>query len=540
MAPEDLIARIEAAWADTPPPTGPLTKTYDDEGVGAYFAGTTWRGHAVKALRYHSVALSFFEPAAFVYYLPAFLIAVIETPVEADVISDGIVHHLAPSNLARDWGPRYRDVMSRFTAAQRAALVDYLYWYAAQSSYDDDACEASIAYLTTGQEPVAASAAERLLAIHGRASDRSTLTRLSLGSSTLTDDDLAALADFPALDELDVSHTQITSVGLGHIAQRPLTKLDASRCLQITDYSALARMTSLQRLILANSDLTMLVPLRPVEINLTHSSDITDFTPLDVTRLEKLDMYGVRAPDELCSRLGEAGVLRELTAAFISAAGMVALARAQTIRRLRISDLSEVTHAGMEALAALPHLETFDLPSCRAPMPAGFPALTKLNLQDRGSAHPLPALPALVELGIFSDHKPTPLGSVAAQPRLQRLTMYAGAYGDADLDDLRGAPALDTLSLVRVAITGSCLATLASLPLDKLSLEQLARFDERHLSLLAPSTITALELGSLTLSSDGLLGLRDCRSLRRLVLASTKVDASALRAARPDLEIIER
>src|SRR5688500_17074375 len=79
--PSEELARtlIERAWRDARYPGDDqiCTPTYDDEGVGAYFRGRSWQGHAVSALRYHSVGLSFFTPEAFCYYLPAYLLAVI-------------------------------------------------------------------------------------------------------------------------------------------------------------------------------------------------------------------------------------------------------------------------------------------------------------------------------------------------------------------------------------------------------------------------------------------------------------------------------
>jgi Leucine-rich repeat (LRR) protein len=531
VASQDLIrAQIEAAWADATPPKGPLTKTYDDEGVGEYFAGKTWRGHDPKALNYHAVALSFFQPEAFIYYLPAFLLA----EVDGNGPGGSIVFHLSPSNLNREWGAKYRTTMAGFTPAQRAALVEYLYWYAGNSDgYDDDDCQAIIAYLTTGQEPVVDGATERLLAIHGRPCERATLKQLSLGSSNVTDEDLTALADFPALEDLDVSHTAITSVGLAHIAQRPLEHLDASRCQKIADYTPIGRMSSLQRLKLANSSLSsldFLAPLQLVELDITHSKAITNFTPLDTSRLESLQMFGVRAPDSLCRRLTK---LREIVCSHVSDASLMAM---RSLERIRIADLSDATtDGGLGALAALPALTELELPKCRARLPAGFPALTKLTFLESGSGDPLPVLPALVELRIFAIAMPVRCDSIPLQPKLTRVVVHCVELDEHHVDALAGASIRD-LDLITGVMTGTSLATVATLPLTSLRLERLDHFDERHLALLASSKLESLEL---SVPVANLLVLRDIASLRRLVL-TTKSDPSALRAARPDLEIIQR
>lgn len=86
---ESVKEAIEEGFARTPPPDPRrLTDTYDDEGVGEYFGGRPWQGHSVHDLRYHSCALSFFTAPAFRYYLPAFMLAAIDSRREADIIPD--------------------------------------------------------------------------------------------------------------------------------------------------------------------------------------------------------------------------------------------------------------------------------------------------------------------------------------------------------------------------------------------------------------------------------------------------------------------
>ncbi len=87
--PQSVQRAIEEGFALTPPPDPrSLTDTYDDEGVGEYFGGRPWRGHNPYDLRYHSCALSFFTAPAFRYYLPAFMLATINSRREADIIPD--------------------------------------------------------------------------------------------------------------------------------------------------------------------------------------------------------------------------------------------------------------------------------------------------------------------------------------------------------------------------------------------------------------------------------------------------------------------
>jgi hypothetical protein len=102
--PEDTVhAQIEVAFADTPAPGegfDDISASMDDEDIVDYFRGTTWRGHRVQDLRYHEVALALFTDKAFRYWLPAFMLAELDHPVEADVIASGIAFHLTDSQFA--------------------------------------------------------------------------------------------------------------------------------------------------------------------------------------------------------------------------------------------------------------------------------------------------------------------------------------------------------------------------------------------------------------------------------------------------------
>jgi hypothetical protein len=102
MPKEDVIARIEAAFRDTPSPGSEYDDIaivkYWDEGIVDYFRGTSWRGHNVQALREHDCALSYFTAKAFRYWLPAFMLVELEHPVEADIIAEGIAFHLTETD----------------------------------------------------------------------------------------------------------------------------------------------------------------------------------------------------------------------------------------------------------------------------------------------------------------------------------------------------------------------------------------------------------------------------------------------------------
>jgi hypothetical protein len=119
----ELRDQIERAFESTPAPQGQLVETlFDDEGVSDYFRGRTWRGHAVKDLRYHDVALSFFTPEAFRYFLPAFMLATIDDPETADIIPQGILFHLSTPDDPHQW-----ERITQFEPAECDAIAAFLW-----------------------------------------------------------------------------------------------------------------------------------------------------------------------------------------------------------------------------------------------------------------------------------------------------------------------------------------------------------------------------------------------------------------------------
>lgn len=101
--------------------------TYDDEGTKAFFGGTDWRSHDVVGLRAHESSLHFFSPAAFRYYLPAFVIAAVRDPGRADVIPDTILWTLRAAAEATEGSDAER--WKLLTTRERFALARFVEWY---------------------------------------------------------------------------------------------------------------------------------------------------------------------------------------------------------------------------------------------------------------------------------------------------------------------------------------------------------------------------------------------------------------------------
>jgi len=121
----ELKAAIEAAFAGTPAPGDnfeDISATQWDEGIVEYFRGTTWRGHAVRDLRCHAAALSFFTDKAFRYWLPAFMLAELDdSEGEADIIAEYIAFSFLPSEHGR-----HDARVEQFSAAELETIAAFL------------------------------------------------------------------------------------------------------------------------------------------------------------------------------------------------------------------------------------------------------------------------------------------------------------------------------------------------------------------------------------------------------------------------------
>ena len=142
-----LIAEIRAVFADVPYPGDDniTSTTYPwDEGVSDYFRGTTQEGHSAKDLRCHKEALSFFLPEAYHYYLPAFIVAVLEDSEAADNIYGSLI---CDFNSRR----RTKEIIPRLSVAQRQAMIKYFEYCLDESGeYLDDHISRAINNLKMG------------------------------------------------------------------------------------------------------------------------------------------------------------------------------------------------------------------------------------------------------------------------------------------------------------------------------------------------------------------------------------------------------
>lgn len=130
-----LVEQIQRAWADVQyPGDGNIftPDSYDDEGITEYFSGTTWKGHSVENLRAHETALStFFMPAAYHYWLPAYLLAAVEDPDELSQGVDSLVRSFVPRDASSLFKQEQQERLRLLSNEQKMAVIgvlEYLAW----------------------------------------------------------------------------------------------------------------------------------------------------------------------------------------------------------------------------------------------------------------------------------------------------------------------------------------------------------------------------------------------------------------------------
>ncbi|GHD57041.1 DUF6714 family protein [Jeongeupia chitinilytica] len=122
---QKLVQRIENAWRGIPrPEKAHISVQSNDDGVADYFAGTRWQGHSVDQLRRQESALCiFFTPAAYHYWLPAYLIAALDDPVGLDVVTDHLIGSLSPHPLKNSLGAKTAARLALLTKEQLAIVI---------------------------------------------------------------------------------------------------------------------------------------------------------------------------------------------------------------------------------------------------------------------------------------------------------------------------------------------------------------------------------------------------------------------------------
>ena len=138
MNAEELKREIATAWADEKYP-GDDNNAYDLSGrhlecnaVAKFFCGKHWRRITLDSLSHAypgdgSACLSFMSPAAYQFYLPAYMLIAIDSYNEADVTADAAMFSLTPwREPESDMYAWWKTKVTGFTFAQREAIVAFL------------------------------------------------------------------------------------------------------------------------------------------------------------------------------------------------------------------------------------------------------------------------------------------------------------------------------------------------------------------------------------------------------------------------------
>jgi hypothetical protein len=130
---------IRNAFAAAPYP-GDDRIAYDQSGrhlecnqVAQSFRGKDWRSLAPQFLRNNADALFFFSPAAFVFFLPAFLQMSLEDFDHGDIIPTNILISLEPS-ASTEIDDEFERQIANLTPSQRKTIAAYLQYLATERS----------------------------------------------------------------------------------------------------------------------------------------------------------------------------------------------------------------------------------------------------------------------------------------------------------------------------------------------------------------------------------------------------------------------
>ena len=119
-----LMERVVMAFPVAPAPEAEeiiadLSDDLERAEIREAFRGRAWNALPFEQLRYHADSLYLFSPAAWVYYAPAYMCALLRDYFEADMISRTFV-----TTLHETAG----DLLPRMSVEQQTVLHDFLLW----------------------------------------------------------------------------------------------------------------------------------------------------------------------------------------------------------------------------------------------------------------------------------------------------------------------------------------------------------------------------------------------------------------------------
>jgi hypothetical protein len=338
----------------------------------------------------------------------------------------------------------FRRIVPVLLAVAGVGLAGYAVWQSLQPAADVQAAG--------GQRVVADL--DRLKALGARFGQMPGLPiqKASFEGTAVTDDDLAALAEMPGLDQIDLSKTAITDRGMIHL--RPLSRLAVVRLngTKITE-EGLAHLENKREL--------WMLHLRDTGVDLTGMKLET------LPALRILDAGGTEVGDAALSNLARATGLIGL-GLHQTKVGDAELARLKSLARLEVLDLGRtaVSDRGMAVLRSLelPALRSVTLLGC-AITTDGLKELSGLRVKGLILSNTkIPFPDTFTILGKSESMTELVINETAVRdadlkrlatdfPRLEKLHASKTALTDAGLQEIGKHPKLELLVLYDTAVT---------------------------------------------------------------------------------------
>lgn len=135
---DELCQAIEAAFAEAEYPGDENIVTHwsgqytdiEEVWVRESFTGRHWKTVPLESVIFNRDHLPHFTPEAFRFFLPTFLLAVLQHPVEVDVLSNNLFYELTPDDPeGPSYSPFFDERVNGLTPAQKDVVRKFINWY---------------------------------------------------------------------------------------------------------------------------------------------------------------------------------------------------------------------------------------------------------------------------------------------------------------------------------------------------------------------------------------------------------------------------
>jgi Leucine-rich repeat (LRR) protein len=319
------------------------------------------------------------------------------------------------------------------------------------------------------------------------------LKALRLDLSSATDESVAAISNFAKLEELNLDGCSISDAALSSIAGSLSIKRLRLAKTKISD-TGLAQIKALAQLEL---------------LDISDCAQVTSAGLVHLQGLTKLRNLSLGGPG-------------------ITDAGMPSLRNLTNMVAISLKECS-ITDASFGALAGMTKLKEFDIYKT----PAGDNALRVLS-QGREMAKLKLRASGVTKQGLI-DH-------IAKFESVSSIDLGETETDDKALAAISKMKKLEDLNLLRTKVTNAGVASLTSLKLKRLNLDDIQAIDDGVVLHLAKmQSLEFLHLGKTSITDAGIGGLGSLANLKDLILNNTQVSETAvteLQAKLPKLKVL--